>query len=275
MTTATSTHGVDEFLRLLALQRDGDAFVTEPGGASPAGVMYGGMLAAHVLMVGAAQTELPLPQSLQLLFLRPGDASTPVRYHTEMLRDGRSTATFRITGAQAAGPVVDGTVSFTAARTGIDHQPDPMPAAPAPEAMVPSWQEMGGAALHPCWTHNPLELRGVVPFPTRAAGKRFVVQRWARPLAPLPADPRVHAAALVHASDLMAAPLAKYYDRLGKQASLDHTVWFHGTPRCTDWVLFHTESPRAAEGRALLASGVYQADGTRCMTVTQEAIVRD
>lgn len=233
MTTTTAT--IDEFLHLLTLRREADAFVTESGGASPGGSMYGGMLAAQLLMVGAALTELPLPQSLQLLFLRPGDASAPMKYRAQVLRDGRSIATFRITGAQDAGPVVDGTVSFTLSRTGIEHQIPRMPAAPDPETLVPHWRLMNGYTEPPPATHHPLERRGPEPLPSQANGDAPVFQWWCRPIAVLPDDPRIHAAALVHVSDFMAGPLAKYYDRLGKQASLDHSVWFHGEPRCEGW----------------------------------------
>ena len=271
MTIPSAT--TNDFLRLLTFRRDGEAFVTQPGGASPAGVMYGGM-PAQVLMVGAALTELLLPESLHVLFLRPGDVTKSVTYETQVLRETRSIASFRITGHQEAGPLVEGTVSLQPPEEGIAHQPEPMPPAPALEATSPFWRVMGAPGPHPCWSHQPLELRGVEPPPTSAHGDAPIFQWLARPVAPLPDDLRIHAAALVHISDQVSAPLARYYGVLGKQVSLDHAVWFHGEVRCDDWMLFHSNSPRAAQGRALLAGGVYQTDGTLLMSVLQEALFR-
>ncbi len=101
---------------------------------------------------------------------------------------------------------------------------------------------------------------------------------WMRPRGTLPADPLVHAAVLVYASDrtllrTAARPHGATW-RLRVGASLDHAVWVHRPARFDEWLLFVSESPVAHAARALLLGAMYRPDGVRVASVAQEGLLR-
>jgi acyl-CoA thioesterase-2 len=57
-------------------------------------------------------------------------------------------------------------------------------------------------------------------------------------------------------------------------ASLDHSMWFHAPPRFDDWLLYHTLSPVAGNGRGLATGALFNSAGTCLATVAQEGSVR-
>jgi acyl-CoA thioesterase-2 len=96
---------------------------------------------------------------------------------------------------------------------------------------------------------------------------------------PLPDDPLLHTAALVYASDRSLLSTAArphgltWGMRMG--ASLDHAMWIHH-PVVMDgrWLLYASESPKAAAARGIIFGGLYQQDGTRVASVAQEGLIR-
>ena len=270
----TTESPVDTFVRLTTLRREGSTQVSEPGGASPAGTMFGGMLCAQAVMAASAMTDLPLPHSLHMVFLRPGNVSEPVVYRTEALREGRSFATFRVSGEQAAGRVVDGTVSLTSSRPGPAQQQASSPAGAPPDGLVPLWQAMGSSEPGAIVFHTPGELQ-TGPLPLQERGDPPNFRFWYELDKRLELNGAVRAAALVHGSDQLSAPLARYFfGRPGSQSSLDHSVWFHGEEMPAGMHILEFESPRAASGRALLLGAMFQSDGALVMSVAQEATFR-
>jgi acyl-CoA thioesterase-2 len=57
-------------------------------------------------------------------------------------------------------------------------------------------------------------------------------------------------------------------------ASLDHSVWFHSSPRVDQWHLYDVACLAYAGGRGLTLGQVFSADGAHVATFTQEALVR-
>ena len=57
-------------------------------------------------------------------------------------------------------------------------------------------------------------------------------------------------------------------------ASLDHSLWFHREVRFDDWWLYVMESPVAHQARALIHGAMYRRDGSRVVSVAQEALIR-
>jgi hypothetical protein len=122
---------VAELLAILDLARMGDDRFL---GHSPKAYrkrVFGGQLIAQALVAAARTVEGAEPHSLHGYFLLPGDPSTPIEYHVERLRDGRSFATRRCTAIQHGRLIFTLTCSFHAAEEGLDH------ALPMPEARFP------------------------------------------------------------------------------------------------------------------------------------------
>ena len=57
-------------------------------------------------------------------------------------------------------------------------------------------------------------------------------------------------------------------------ASLDHSVWFHASPRVDDWHLYDVTCLAYAGGRGVTLGHVFGADGVHVATFAQEALVR-
>lgn len=106
-----------------------------------------------------------------------------------------------------------------------------------------------------------------------------------RSVDPLSDDVVVHRAALAYASDLMLMSTAvtphghvsgheRSLARTWNAVSLDHTMWFRGSPRADEWMLFEHTTPMAQAGRALIEAAVFDQAGTSICHVAQEALVR-
>ena len=102
--------------------------------------LFGGQVMGQAL--SAAQETVDEKRhvhSLHSYFLRAGDATKPVVYDVEVLRDGGSFSARRVKAIQNGQPIFYMTASFQQPEQGFDHQ-DIMPDVPGPEG-VPSYQE--------------------------------------------------------------------------------------------------------------------------------------
>ena len=202
------THALSELLALLQLERvDEDRF----RGASQDlgwGAVFGGQVLGQALSA-AGQTVSPdrWVHSVQGYFLQRGDASRPIDYVVERLREGRSFTTRRVIGLQQGRPIFHLSAGFQLAEVGFDHQ-DAMPAAPDP-ADLTSERELAKALadVRPLdsqsvqWRNDPLNsgpsIRGI-RFIRRSDRHR---QAWFRANGRLSDDLHVHQQLLAWASD--------------------------------------------------------------------------
>src|SRR3954463_2646846 len=104
--------------------------------------VFGGQVAGQAL-VAAARTvsdEPPVPP-LPASFLRPGDASVPILYEVDRIRDGRSFPPRRVVAIQHGEAIFNLQASFHVHEDGLDHQV-PMPDGPRPETLPDFQQRM-------------------------------------------------------------------------------------------------------------------------------------
>ena len=74
----------------------------------PWGGLYGGQIVAQSLRAATLSVDIELePHSIRAYFIRRGDASEPVRYEVDRIRNGRSFATRRVVARQAVGAILD------------------------------------------------------------------------------------------------------------------------------------------------------------------------
>lgn len=225
--------------------------------------------------------------SLHGYFLRPGDASLPVVYQVDRVRDGGSFSTRRVTAIQKCQPIFTSSASFQYDENGFEHQ-NPMPEVVGPENL-PSELEMIRQRAHlipesmreKLLCAKPIEFRPVVgedPFNPQVSDPIKYV--WFRADGTLPDNLALHKYLLAYASDfgLLTTSLLPHgkgvWQRDMQVASLDHALWFHGELRMDDWLLYAMDSPWAGNSRGFSRGSVYNRAGKLVASVTQEGLIR-
>ncbi|MDU7558387.1 MULTISPECIES: acyl-CoA thioesterase II [unclassified Pseudomonas] len=225
--------------------------------------------------------------SLHGYFLRPGDASLPVVYQVDRVRDGGSFSTRRVTAIQKGQPIFTSSASFQYDENGFEHQ-NPMPEVVGPENL-PSELEMIRQRAHlipesmreKLLCAKPIEFRPVVgedPFNPQVSDPIKYV--WFRADGTLPDNLALHKYLLAYASDfgLLTTSLLPHgkgvWQRDMQVASLDHALWFHGELRMDDWLLYAMDSPWAGNSRGFSRGSVYNRAGKLVASVTQEGLIR-
>ena len=225
--------------------------------------------------------------SMHGYFLRPGDASLPVVYQVDRVRDGGSFSTRRVTAIQKGPPIFTSSASFQYDESGFEHQ-IPMPDVVGPENL-PSELDMIRQRAHlipesmreKLLCAKPIEFRPVVgedPFNPQVSDPIKYV--WFRADGTLPDSPALHKYLLAYASDfgLLTTSLLPHgkgvWQKDMQVASLDHALWFHADLRADDWLLYAMDSPWAGNSRGFSRGSVYNRAGQLVASVTQEGLIR-
>lgn len=276
---------IDQLLEQLDVQPVADGFIGRV--KQDEGRLFGGLVLAQSIMAAGRAEATGNIHSMHAYFLRAGRPAKDITYRVERIRDGRNFTTRRVTALQDDDVIFEASVGFVAPEEGHFAYQEPMPEAPDPEELPSWWESMARSAQMPSMPppmmrhrnrgfFNPIDIRAAQGNP-RAEGlpHRTV---WGRPVASLPEDPLIHAAALAWLSDSgMVATVAQRFGMWqpgGATASLDHAIWWHHPPRFDDWVLYATDSPIAQSARALMWGGMYSKAGVRIASVAQEGLFR-
>jgi len=252
---------------------------------------FGGQLLAQAI-VAAGRTVVADPagrgrllHSTHTTFLLSGADTDDVHYVVEPLSDGRSFSTRRVCAVQHGTLLALVTASFQEVSDGWDHA-EPMPAdVPGPETLPNVAQALAGVPepyAVVCILDGPIELRHVEGHLYAGPRPDLVARQgvWLRSRRTLPDTPIIHAAFLAYASDysILESVLRRHgtawSDPRLRQASLDHSMWFHRTGRADEWVLHAGHSPSASGGRGLGLGRMYAADGTLLASIAQEGMLR-
>ncbi|MEM6929866.1 MAG: acyl-CoA thioesterase II [Myxococcota bacterium] len=256
------------------------------------GAIYGGQALAQALSA-ATQTVEPdrHVHSLHGYFLRRGDASRPVIYEVDPIRNGRSFTTRRVVGIQGGKAIFNLSCSFQLAEDGFDHQTDLDLDASAilrPDALLPEHEvarQLGDtlpeAYRKRATVERPIEARVVRPRnPFQPEVTEPVKQVWYRAVDPLTDDDQLHRHLLTYASDFHFLTTAlnphgvSYLVNPIQIASLDHAMWFHRPFRMDEWLLHVIESPSASGARGLVTGRFYDQAGRLVASTAQEGLIR-
>jgi acyl-CoA thioesterase II len=249
--------------------------------------VFGGQVAGQA-MVAAGRTvpEDRQVHSLHAYFLRPGDASIPIVYEVDLIRDGRSFTTRRVVAIQHGKAIFHMSASFQITEPGVEHQAQ-MPDAPDPDTLstLDDRREAMGIPMPKGWADKrPIDLRYVDDPPWAlppGSPPKNHQQVWIRANGVMPDDPLFHVCAVTYASDLTLLDSAMLANGLswldGREmqiASLDHAMWFHRPFRADDWLLYDQQSPSASGGRGLSIGRLFTRDGRHVVSVVQEGLLR-
>lgn len=250
--------------------------------------LFGGQVMGQAL--SAAQETIAANRSVHSLhsyFLRPGDASLPVIYEVEVIRDGSSFSTRRVQAVQNGKAIFYMTASFQHAESGFDHQ-DTMPNVVAPEDL-PSFTDYIKANQHAIpkslrekfLAEKPIDIRPVKQYNwLQPKATEAVSQMWIKANGSLPDDLGIHTYMLAYTSDFHFLPTAllphgaSYWQPNFQIATIDHAMWFHRPFRFDDWLLYCVDSPSASSGRGLVRGQIYNRQGELVASTMQEGVIR-
>jgi len=249
---------------------------------------FGGQVVGQALSAASQTVSLDFyAHSLHGYFMLPGDATKPIAYTVDCIRDGKSFVTRRVVAIQNGRAIFSMAASFHKKEKGYEHQ-DSMPDIDGPEGIesdVEMYRRLADkipkTIFEKLLCNKPIELRVVNPMdafdPKVMSPEKYV---WFKAIDKIPDDTAAHQYMLAYASDFHLVGTALYPH--GKTfwspdmlvASLDHSIWFHSELRMDDWLLYVMKSPRAGKGRGLNMGSIYTRDGQLVASVAQEGLMR-
>lgn len=254
------------------------------------GVIFGGQLVGQALMAAAHEgPEDATLHSLQINFLKAGQADRRLHYAVQPLMQGRTFSVMQVQGRQGDRLVIQATASFQRPEAGpafqstgpLAHAPDPDSLPTLAEVMHRNAHRIAPEALSRMAAEHTVDLR---PWDAQAflfsRDTSAQVNYWVRVRPPLPDDARLQQAALGYLSDYWfpLTALSPHVDqKIGSGlhvASLNHTVWFHHPARADEWVLVQAQSHFTGHSRGLTQGRIYRRDGTLVASLAQEGLYR-
>lgn len=278
---------LDELLDILELDSIGDdVFVGRHPRKNPVRT-FGGQLMAQAFMAATRTLDHDLPPSaLSVHFIAGGDPAVDIEFHVVRLRDERRFANRRVDARQGDTLLATALVSYlSGGKGGLEHShgapdvPEPLSLPTIDEVLVGYERVVPGFvdAL------RPIEWRYVndPAWVMRDKGERLDRNRvWLKAAGGMPQDQALHTAAMIYSSDttvldsiITTHGLSWGWDRIFA-VTINHSVWFHRPVDFSDWVLYSTASPVAAESRGMGTGHFFDRDGQIVATVAQEGIVK-
>ena len=288
MNTCSEGNVLEELLQLLKLEKIEENIFRGQSQDLGFGNVFGGQVVGQALSAASQAVSLDFhAHSLHGYFMLPGDATKPIAYTVDCIRDGKSFVTRRVVAIQNGRAIFSMAASFHKKEKGYEHQ-DSMPDIDGPEGIEPDVEmyrrfadRIPKAIFEKLLCNKPIELRVVNPMnafdPKTMSPEKYV---WFKAIGKIPDDAAVHQYMLAYASDFHLAGTALYPH--GKSfwspdmmvASLDHSIWFHSELRMDDWLLYVMKSPRAGKGRGLNMGSIYTRSGQLVASVAQEGLMR-
>jgi len=273
-------------LAALDLRRLGDTEFEGDSLPMPGGRVYGGqVLAQGLLAAGHTVDDERHLHSMHGYFLRPGDASRPITFEVENLRDGRSFSVRRTHAFQGGKPILSMISSFQLPQSGPEHSVT-MPEVPGPDTVKSSVDILApfaGDAKADYWLERtPFDLRhveGSLLFEPDARTKQYQTT-WVRLRKRVEVTDLMHRALLAFGCDqVMLEPLLRRHGASWQTkglsfASLDHAMWWHRPARADEWMLFVQDAPTAQGGRGLGGTWIFSEDGRLVASASQEGMFR-
>ena len=292
------SHILEELVAILTLEKIEHTVFRGQSQNLGWGRVFGGQVLGQALSAATQTvTEERAVHSFHSYFLRSGDASKPIVYMVDPIRDGRSFSTRRVVALQDGKAIFNLSASFQVDEDGLSHQTATMPEVVKPDALKPEHElaeryisrlpehvasVLPAAMREQAVAKKPIEIRPVNVvdpiFPKKSEPQRQV---WFRTSDKLSDDPSLHRFLLAYASDfhfLVTAmqPHGVSWLTPGLQvASVDHAMWFHRPFRMDEWLLYTIDGPTAQSARGLVHGQIFDQSGALVASTAQEGLMRD
>jgi len=283
-------NSVKELLDILVLEKQSENQFNGVSKTIGSPNVFGGQVLAQA--VNAAYrtiTNHRILNSLHSYFLEAGDLSMPIKYTVEVLRDGGSFSTRRVTASQAKKIIFILAASFHKVEEGYEHQTEMEQDIKQPEDLL-SWTQMldkygsfipnkmkqfleikRPIEFKPTIILNPLDQKNLKPFTN-------VWFRLKGDASELNLATKQQILTYISDYNILATtlyPNASVANQGNMQmASLDHSMWFFRDFNFDDWMLYSTESPNAYGARGFARGHIYSRKGELVASVNQEGLMR-
>lgn len=288
MTICSKGNVLKELLRLLKLEKIEENIFRGQSQDLGFGNVFGGQVVGQALSAACQTVTLDFhAHSLHGYFMLAGDATKPIAYTVDCIRDGKSFVTRRVVAIQNGRAIFSMAASFHRQEQGYEHQ-DLMPDIDGPENIesdIEMYRRLSDkipkTILEKLLCKKPIEMRVANPMdpfdPKAMSPEKYV---WFKAIDKIPDNATVHQYMLAYASDFHLVGTSLYphgktfWSPDMQVASLDHSIWFHGNFQMDDWLLYAMKSPRASKGRGLNMGSIYTRDGRLVASVAQEGLMR-
>jgi len=279
---------LEELLRLLKLEKIEENIFRGQSQDLGFGNVFGGQVIGQALSAASRTMSSDFQaHSLHGYFMLAGDATKPIVYTVDCIRDGRSFGTRRVVAIQNGRAIFSMAASFHMREQGYEHQSD-MPDIEGPEGIENDVEmarrlsdKISPDILEKFSCKKPIEIRVVNPIdlfsPKPMPPEKYV---WFRAIDKMPDDAAIHRYMLAYTSDFHLVGTSLYphgktfWSPDMQVASLDHSIWFHRRFRMDDWLLYVMKSPNAGRGRGLSFGSIYTRQGVLVASVAQEGLIR-
>ncbi|MCK5542260.1 MAG: acyl-CoA thioesterase II [Desulfobacterales bacterium] len=279
---------LEELLRLLKLEKIEENIFRGESQDLGFGNVFGGQVVGQALSATSRTIASGFQaHSLHGYFMLAGDASKPIVYTVDCIRDGKSFVTRRVVAVQNGRAIFSATASFHKNEQGYEHQ-TAMPDIKGPEGLENEVEMVTRLSdkipleiREKLLCKKPIEIRVVNPInpfsPKAMPPEKYV---WFRAIDKIPNDSAIHRYMLAYASDFHLVGTALYphgrtfWSSDMQVASLDHSIWFHREFQMDDWLLYVMKSPNAAKARGLNIGSIFTRKGVLVASVAQEGLMR-
>ncbi len=252
--------------------------------------VFGGQVLAQALNA-ANRTILNqrILHSMHAYFLEAGNLNVPISYEVNIIRDGGSFSTRRVTASQGEVIIFILAASFHKKEAGHEHQIEMKTNLKQPEELQ-SWTEMVAKygeflptkmknflqmerpiEFKPTTIFNPLDEKDLSPF----------LEMWFKlkgDSSKLDLATRQQILTYISDYNVLSTALRPHASKAHygntQTASLDHAMWFFRDFDFDDWMLFSIESPSSSNARGFAKGHIFSRSGKLIASVAQEGLMR-
>ncbi len=278
-----------ELIDLMTLEKLDDCLFRGQNYHTPWNIIYGGQVLGQAL--AAAYDTVPKDRyahSLHAYFILPGDVSVPVIYQVQVIRDGGSFTTRRVTAKQKGRPIFVMATSFQLEQDGFDHQ-EVMPEVTPPNELKTILEQAETIKESMPSLYRRVRISQQKAFHFKSVEDLFDKKAidnlsrnvWMKTSESIEMDIRMQHQVLAYISDanLLIAAAAPHMSEENAHklfmASLDHAMWFHRGFDLNKWLLYSVGSPSASNSRGLGYGRIFDENGALVSTVIQEGLLRE
>jgi len=283
---------ISDLLKILQLEPVSvNTYIGESVTVGTASVFGGQVLAQAISAAYNTITNKRILHSLHAYFLEAGNLNLPITYAVEIIRDGGSFSTRRVTANQGKKIIFILAASFHKIEEGYEHQM-PMKLGIKPPEELLSWTDMLAQfsdflppdmksflrlprpiTFKPTNIVNPMDRKNLEP--TSDVWFKFNLDSDQTPISITQKQQMLTYASDYNILTTALNPHASIANFKNTQmASLDHAMWFFNDFDINDWLLFSVASPNASGARGFTRGHIYTREGKLIASVAQEGLMR-